>query len=257
MQYYLAESCQNTFIIIDCQSEASLSDALLIQAHKCLLKEKRDDALILFHRQSSGGAVILQMGVLGCDGLLGEFCGNGARAVAGYLCHFYATSFPVYLKTEQGLHLLSDCGEGLYSVHLPSARFALNPKFVHADFVKEYDLQYVEMLEPHLLLQKKISDEELLLLGAKLNARKDLFPLGINVNAWSSLGDDQLFVKTYERGAQRLTKSCGTGSVSCAAAFKKQHVYVTTPGGILEISATATGMTLKGPSSCRTKGKDL
>lgn len=249
MKYHLAEACQNTFVLFDCLDSSAVDDAFLHMVHHCLAEEGRDDALILMDGKAQDDAFYARMIVLGLDGTLGEFCGNGARACAAYLFEHYPMVRNFFLVTPHGVHPLAKHGERTYSIKLPPARFQLNEKFIASreHFNAECGLHYVEMIEPHLIVERKMSDEDLFSLGRKLNQKKDLFPLGINVNAWHTLNDETLYVKTYERGVQRLTQSCGTGSMSCASFYKKLgKVHVSTPGGHLEIQLGQDGIELKG-----------
>lgn len=248
MNYLLAESCQNTFLLVDCLKESVLTPLFLKLVHAKLLKENRDDALILYAFQPGPEASVLKMAVLGCDGELAEFCGNGSRAVAAYLFAYYPIESPLYLETAQGLHLINSCGKGLYSTKLPQARFEINPRFIKGCFHLPYPARYVEMLEPHLVVEANLSDKELFQLGRQLNAKKEIFPQGINVNACHILSEGYLSVKTYERGVQRLTKSCGTGSLCCSALYGTKQTKVKTPGGLLKVISNKKGMILKGPA---------
>lgn len=259
--YYLGDACQNNFVLFDQIDASTLEDEFLRYVHRSLVKENRDDALILFNGVFKEGNFYTQMMVLGLDGVIAEFCGNGARVSAAYLFAHYPQYSRLFLVTGAGSYPLRRVGEDVYSVKLPRARFETNPKFI-ADVEVFKSLKrflYVDMLEPHLILQEKLSDEALLTLGRELNQRKDLFPHGINVNAWHALENGHLFVKTYERGVQRLTRSCGTGSVSCAASYQSQGtVFVSTPGGRLEIILFEDGVELKGPAFffCKDKTKE-
>jgi diaminopimelate epimerase len=258
MKYYLAEACQNTFVLMDCLEPSMDPTLILHQAHEYLKYENRDDALILTEGARQGNAFYARMVVLGLDGTLGEFCGNGSRACAAYLFERYPRVEKFFLTTKYGAHPLMRHDDGFYSIKLPPARFEINDKFIANPnlFKKAYGFDYVEMIEPHLVVQKAMSDEELLSLGRELNSRKDLFPHGININAWQKLNEGSLHVKTYERGVQRLTRSCGTGSMSCAA-FCGFHgnVHVSTPGGSLIIQVQGDGIVLKGPASFFDKDK--
>lgn len=247
MNYILAEACQNTFVLFDRLEDTRLEEIFLQHAHRCLQDENRDDALILYDGQEKEGHFYARLLVLGLDGQIAEFCGNGSRACAAYLSTCYPNCKGMYLNTNSGIYPLKKHGGEIYSVKLPVASFVLNTKFVADSLTKGI---YVDMLEPHLIVQEELSDEELFQLGRELNQRKDLFPHGINVNAWHEVKKDTLFVKTYERGVQRLTRSCGTGSISCASFYKTLGtVQVETPGGHLEVILHPDACELKGPAS--------
>ncbi len=248
MKYFLAESCQNSFVLFDCLESFELDETFMKKALSILRKEDRDDALILMNCQSHNSSLIVQMVVLGFDGEIAEFCGNGARAVAAYLFSNGFYSKEVLLQTKQGKYPIAACGGCRYSIKLSFPCFEWNFKFIK-DKRQLNGFTYVEVGEPHLIISKKMNDDELMAIGRNLNRQKDVFPFGINVNAWHVLQDGHIFVKTYERGVQRLTKSCGSGSVACAAFYqKKGTVHVTTPGGILEILIQDFGVELCGES---------
>ena len=252
MKYTLAEACQNTFLLFDCLNETSLDAAIYEEAKHSLEKEKRDDALILMNGVQKGPTYYAQMIVVGLDGQLGEFCGNGSRASAAYFFKRFPDLKICYLLTDQGPHPIKRHSNGDYSIYLPKPSFQWNPKFITnwETFCVDYgNFRYVEVIEPHVTLHKKINAQELFEWGKELNQRKDLFPHGINVNAWH-VDNGDLFVQTYERGVQRLTKSCGTGSLSCAACFKNLgHLKVITAGGHLEISQQQEFIELRGAAT--------
>jgi len=157
----------------------------------------------------------------------------------------------IYLKTKRGLHQISQHGVNIYSVKVPPASFKWNKKFISnpETLKKLYEVKYVETGEPHLIIEKKLDDEQLTTIGRELNQKKDLFPFGINVNAWHVLEKGKIYVKTYERGVQRLTRSCGTGSMACAAFYQaKGTVQVSTPGGSLGITFRDNEIELCGES---------
>jgi diaminopimelate epimerase len=106
---------------------------------------------------------------------------------------------------------------------------------------------YVEMLEPHLVLDGKWSKEMLLSIGRSLNSQRERFPKGINVNAWHYIDENKIFVRTYERGVQGLTKSCGTGSIACLSTlFSEGSHIVSTAGGSLQITFLEDNLRLEG-----------
>lgn len=248
MKYILSQANNNTFVIVDILKEKK-ENLCYQQVHHILKKEGRDDALILTSSDdwSPCQKPVLQMLIYGLDGSFGEFCGNGALSCASYLFASYPFSTSFYLTTALGNLSLSKAENGKYSVDLPPVSFTLNEKFIKEP-IPGFD--YAEVLEPHLLIENDLSDAELIEIGRELNSQKELFPLGINVNAWQVIGINQLFVKTYERGVQRLTQSCGSGSTCCASFYRRKgEVSVKTPGGILEVSLQKDRVRLKGKAS--------
>ncbi len=248
MNPLLAQACQNRFVLFDFLTKTPTCQEIQ-QAHQSLILSGRDDALILTEAAWKENALFVQMRVLGADGSWGEFCGNGARACAAYLFSLYPDIEQLFLTTKKGAHLLTSYGSQTYSVRLGQPTFALSPQFITdpLQFQKEYGFKTVETIEPHLVIEEKLNDQQLLNLGRELNARRDLFPLGINVNAACFLDVNRLFVRTYERGVQRLTASCGTGAAACAAALSQgESLEVITVGGPLELIFHSLEIELKG-----------
>jgi len=78
--------------------------------------------------------------------------------------------------------------------------------------------------------------------GRKLRSSSLFMPLGMNVN-FVEKRDDHLFIRTYERGVEDETLSCGTGAIASAMVSrlqtstfgKSQEVMVRCQGGELKI----------------------
>jgi diaminopimelate epimerase len=76
--------------------------------------------------------------------------------------------------------------------------------------------------------------------GSEIRFSKQFEQEGINVNFVESLDDDAIFVRTYERGVEDETLSCGTG-VTAAALISAHNergfnrVEVKTLGGHLSV----------------------
>ena len=73
----------------------------------------------------------------------------------------------------------------------------------------------------------------------KIRYREDYAPGGTNVNFIEALDKDEIFVRTYERGVENETLSCGTGVTAAAIAFEQEksdaEVKIKTLGGNLSV----------------------
>ncbi|HEY5371255.1 MAG TPA: diaminopimelate epimerase, partial [Hanamia sp.] len=76
--------------------------------------------------------------------------------------------------------------------------------------------------------------------GRKIRNSRDFVVKGINVNFVETLSKDKIYVRTYERGVENETLSCGTGVT--ASALVSAHndngfnrVEVKTKGGNLSV----------------------
>lgn len=265
--YIRGEGCGNTFLIFDCleTSHEAFND-IMKGAHESLLKEKRDDALILKTEQRDSQRLVLTMIVLEPDQSIAEFCGNGARVVSRFLQHkFGDKKMEYYLKTSRGMRkvwwdkntFFVDMGKT--SLYLNSNKF-LTPKietFTLGLGMKKFTFFWTETMEPHLVTFEAIDEDELEDLGLYLNYhQRDFFPLGINLNKAEITSKSTLTVTTFERGVNRITEACGTGSTSCAMLAKalghleiNGSVTITLKGGEIKIHPKRDGAIMSGPAN--------
>ena len=77
--------------------------------------------------------------------------------------------------------------------------------------------------------------------GAKIRNSPRIEKEGVNVNFVTALSPERFEVRTYERGIESETLSCGTGATAVAIAMhaskqtKKQLIDLQTKGGDLEV----------------------
>jgi diaminopimelate epimerase len=97
---------------------------------------------------------------------------------------------------------------------------------------------------PHLLRFKNdVEGTDVLAEAAPVRYHRDFHPAGINVN-FVEIEGDGLFVRTYERGVEGETLSCGTGVTAAALAYAHRkdlqagEISVRTKGGGLSVRFT-------------------
>jgi diaminopimelate epimerase len=94
---------------------------------------------------------------------------------------------------------------------------------------------------PHFVkFSNKVQDIDVALTGKEIRFSPQFAKDGINVNFAESLSQDTIYVRTYERGVEDETLSCGTGVTAAALLFAHNDngfntVEVKTPGGNLSV----------------------
>jgi diaminopimelate epimerase len=123
----------------------------------------------------------------------------------------------------------------------PEAPVAVGPGLAELD--PDLVFTAVSIPNPHLVaIVDKYVESDLIAMGERIAARRDLFPAGANLSVLLPLGPDEVFVRTYERGAG-LTASCGSGMAAARAVYSRlgraapeRRVLIRNAGGTAEVS---------------------
>ncbi len=240
----------NDFIIIE---SSSLQRNLLPGEIKFLCDRRMGigaDGLIFLEAISGAD---FSMRYFNADGNESTLCGNGGRCIAWYaFLHGYAAKdirFIALNNIHKARILESTEDTALVTLNMPDV----------TDIHVYNNYTTLNTGSPHYVT---FTDNPAGLDVKKLGAEIRYSPLfekkGINVN-FVSLSGQSLFVRTYERGVEDETLSCGTGVTASAltAAFLHRHLQspllVQTLGGKLTVNFehTAEGFSniwLEGPA---------
>lgn len=172
------------------------------------------------------------------DGRESTMCGNGGRCFAAYSVYNELTAIdvPFYFNAVDGSHeaRIQKDAEGLYRVELKMSDVAA-PEHIGPDTV-------INTGSPHYIVPGDAAflEQDSIVDAARAIRNNERFRAeGINVNFVYADAQGHLHMRTYERGVEDETYSCGTGVTAAALAFypqlKNEHVYVRTPGGNLEV----------------------
>jgi diaminopimelate epimerase len=170
------------------------------------------------------------------DGSESTMCGNGGRCMVQF-----AHDLGI-LKNEYKFWAID--GEHIATMGIA---YNGNNKIVR---LKMQDVQAVESESTHAVLntgsphyvkmEADVRNMNVVLKGAEIRYSKKFEEKGINVNFVESTGPYSIYVRTYERGVEDETLSCGTGVT--AAALLNAHndrgfneVQVQTKGGMLSV----------------------
>lgn len=191
-----------------------------------------------------------RMTYFNADGSTGSLCGNGAR------CAIYFAGMSNRLKNGRAAFISNDenyTGELLAN---GSVKFNLNsPKKLKFNFKLKAGGQMINSSfantgSPHVVISindilknpldqnsfyNDVNEIPVIEIGREIRNLADFSPAGTNVNFIDVKGD-KIFIRTYERGVEDETLSCGTGSVAVALiAFvnnqMKPPITIVTRGG--------------------------
>ena len=159
-----------------------------------------------------------------------SLCGNGSRCAVHLANQLGIIAQKGYFLTTDGPHHAS-IKEDLIYLKLSDV----------SDIQALQDGYVLNTGSPHYVKQvHDWKDLDVRQAGKKIRNTPPFHKKGINVNFVSFESNNKIFVRTYERGVEEETLSCGTGAVAAAliAATKGQKSPITihTQGGILQVS---------------------
>ncbi|MEO6948331.1 MAG: diaminopimelate epimerase [Ginsengibacter sp.] len=186
------------------------------------------DGLMLLNRKEGYD---FEMEYYNSDGKIGSMCGNGGRCIVKFAAR-------LGIKKKEYSFFASD---GAHQAEIDlDKEVSLKMNDVN-NVVFSMDAYILDTGSPHYVTN--VSDLETLNVkeeGDKIRNRKNFVEKGINVNFIKKLSEDKIYVRTYERGVEDETYSCGTGVT--AAALVSAHndngfnrVEVKTKGGNLSV----------------------
>ncbi|MFI5218868.1 MAG: diaminopimelate epimerase [Bacteroidia bacterium] len=226
----------NDFIIID--NRKNIFDPKNLTLVKKLCDRRFGigaDGLILLNDSDKYD---FRMDYFNADGNVGSMCGNGGRCIAAFARRLGIINIETAFDAIDGVH---HARIEKYYPETMSANVFLKMndvrKIEHDD-----DFTFIDTGSPHYV--KFVDDPNGLNIideGKKIRYGERFRQNGVNVN-FISFKDDTLLIRTYERGVEDETLSCGTGAVAAvlAAADKgllndKLHCTLITRGGKLVV----------------------
>lgn len=230
LRFYKYHGTGNDFILVD-------------NREKVLRGDEFDFFAALCHRRFGIGAdgVILlnlhpdydfEMDYFNSDGRRSSMCGNGGRCIVKFAAELGVISEKAHFLAIDGPHeaRLTEAGICL-KMGLPSGYQSLGA----SDF-------WIDTGSPHFVrfLETPVTDLDVYAEGRAIRNSPAYASEGTNVN-FAQATPDVLHVRTYERGVEAETWSCGTGVTAVAEIYARQHgiseqsIAISTPGGPLQV----------------------
>jgi diaminopimelate epimerase len=186
------------------------------------------DGLMLLNKKQGYD---FEMKYYNADGNESTMCGNGGRCLVKF-----AHESGIHKTTYQFYAI-----DGEHEAEIEDGdKVSLKMKDVsRVDYYSGYAV--LNTGSPHFVkFAANVEDIDVVETGKGIRYSEQFSKEGINVNFVETMGEDQIFVRTYERGVEDETLSCGTGVT--AAALLAAHnengfntVDVKTPGGSLSV----------------------
>ena len=218
----------NDFIVIDDRKEEFSEDNVSMISKLCDRKFGIGaDGLILLRKHK---AYDFQMIYFNSDGNESSMCGNGGRCLVSY-----ALQLDIDLKTNSFLAI-----DGVHKFKVVDNEIYLKMNDVK-DIVVKNGYNFLNTGSPHVVQIVENVDEINVYEQGKKIRRQFQEMNGVNVN-FVSFNNDIIKCRTFERGVENETLSCGTGVVAVALyIFKKKKIsdnkiIVSTKGGSLSVS---------------------
>lgn len=178
-----------------------------------------------------------EMKYYNADGKEGSMCGNGGRCMVKFAYHLNIHRNMYRFLAVDGVHEAEIDTDGIVSLKMKDVR---SIKKYHNDFI-------VDTGSPHYIkLTDHVMDIDVYQKGFDIRNSRDFIDEGINVNFVEQLDDSgKIIVRTFERGVEDETMSCGTGVTAAAlVCFHNENgfneVEVETPGGHLTVEYEKT-----------------
>lgn len=254
IRFYKYQGTGNDFIMIDDREKTFPADNKELIERLC---DRRfgigADGLILLQPHPSTD---FYMQYFNSDGRESSMCGNGGRCIVAFANQMKAIPNRTRFMAIDGVH------EATYA----KARVELKMNDVNQIEARPDEVFVLNTGSPHYVAFKHndIDAAEIITSAKAIRYNNEFKADGININFVNVLGPESIHIRTYERGVEDETLSCGTGVTASALAFALRNrfvsgeytIHVRVMGGWLEVtfkydSATSafSDVWLKGPAT--------
>ncbi|MBR9758470.1 MAG: diaminopimelate epimerase [Algicola sp.] len=237
IQFYKYQGTGNDFVMIDNRRLNFDKNNTKLVAKMC---DRRfgigADGLILLENHDTAD---FKMVYYNADGNQSSMCGNGGRCLVAFAKHLGIISNTAIFEAVDGMHHASikDHLVELQMQDVPAVK--ANKAYVFLNTGSPHHVQLVSDLT-----EFKVKEE-----GAKIRYGSLYGNEGSNVNFVTKESEDTFRLRTYERGVEDETLSCGTGATAVALAMhhigETEHTLLNlqVEGGQVQVSfnKTATG----------------
>ncbi len=234
IRFYKYQGTGNDFIILDNRADQYHLSAEQIKK----LCDRRfgigADGLMLLNTKEG---VDFEMKYFNADGGESSMCGNGGRCLVKFAYHMGIHKASYHFLAVDGEHEAEITVEGTVRLKMQDVHQISE---YHGDrILNTGSPHYVKMVP-------LVADIDVVNEGRGIRNSHHFAKDGINVNFVQQKKEDEIIVRTYERGVEDETYSCGTGVTAAAIVFYHNEmgfndVTVHTKGGKLSVEFDKNG----------------
>ena len=209
----------NDFVVIDGRTDLSADLKKDFFKRVCTrgLSVGADGVIII----SRSGAAEFRVKFYNSDGSVQRFCGNGSRCASRYAFLNGIGGPDLTFEADDGIHQASIRDETV-SVSIGEVQKVSPPIAITAE-KKKWKGRSIDVGVPHFVTEQDEMDcLDVGLFGRALRNHGKFHPVGTNVDFIRFEKDGSVKIRTYERGVEGETLSCGSGC--SAAAIYALHV---------------------------------
>ena len=234
IQFTKYQGTGNDFVMIDNRSKSFPKESVSLIKKMC---DRRfgigADGLILLEDDEMSD---FKMVYFNSDGQPSSMCGNGGRCLVAFAKELGLIENKARFNAVDGLHEASIHGNEVALHMIDVTAIKDTERYSFLDTGSPHHVQQVSNLE-----ELDVFEE-----GARI--RYGLYgEKGSNINFVEQLAADTFMVRTYERGVEAETLSCGTGVTAVALAMKHtgkaaaNEIQIETKGGKLMVAFETDG----------------
>ncbi len=248
MILYKYQGTGNDFVMIDNRLQAFPKENTALIEKLC---DRRfgigADGLILLENDETTN---FKMVYYNSDGNQSSMCGNGGRCLVAFAKKLNIINNEATFIAIDGLHHATINENEIVSLQMKNvSEVKIHDNYIFLNTGSPHHVQFVDDLS-NFDVKKE---------GAKIRYSYLYGKPGSNVNFVNQISENEFSIRTYERGVEDETLSCGTGATATAIAMKaigktnSNNIIINVQGGKLEVSfdeenGIFTNVFLKGPA---------
>ena len=231
MKFSKYQGTGNDFVMIDNRNQIFPKANLKLIEHLC---DRRfgigADGLILLENEADFD---FKMVYYNSDGNQSTMCGNGGRCLVAFAKKLNLITNQATFNAIDGSHHATINQNGNISLQMKDVdQIKIESKYVFLDTGSPHHVQLVANLQ----------NFDVETIGRQIRTSDLYGNEGSNINFANQISDNHFAIRTYERGVENETLSCGTGATATAIAMHatnktdKNKITIEVQGGQLKVS---------------------